>query len=549
MNSRTLDFADEILSATDGEGVDVVLNSLSGSYIPQSLAVLNPQGRFIEIGKQDIWSQADIEHVQPGIQYSIVDLWQITQDKPELIQQMLSELLPQFMTGKLKPLPQTVYKSDAFGELRKRIIEAFRYMQQGKHQGKIIISLENKSDRGEWSFAHMPTYTGTYLITGGMGAIGLRVAQWLIDKGVTSLVLLGRSDLKPQFQAQLQKLKENAQVNLIKADIANTNQLVRAFAQIESELPPLKGIIHCAGVTSDRIIPKQDRQSFIDVLAPKVQGAWNLHNLTQKYDLESFILFSSASSLLGSAGQTNYCAANAFLDTLAQARRQMGLPAISINWSAWQDTGLAKDGRITAGLKQKGIGSIKPDLAIEILEQISLYDPAQIGVMPIDWDIWQQYHLVTDYYEDLIAIEDLKDAPVNIFTDENSDLQQLLTAIPEQRKTIIITQITQQAGNILGIQDLDSIDLELGFSELGLDSLSSVELRNKLQSSYNLKLSQTIIFDYPTVRQLGIYLLSLMFDRDLNENDEKSDRFSTLASLSEEEAEAALLAELENLDY
>ena len=493
MNSRSLDFADEIMSATKGEGVDVVLNSLSGEYIPKSISVLNSQGRFIEIGKQGIWSQAEVNRIQPCIQYSVVDLWQITQDKPELIQQMLFELLPQFSTGKLKPLPHTLYKGD-------RIIEAFRYMQQGKHQGKIVIDLDNMQTEVDRSSIPTPTYRGTYLVTGGMGAIGLQVAQWLITKGVTSLVLLGRSDIKPEDRVQLQKLQGKAQVNLIKADIANTNQLTQALIRIESELPPLRGIIHCAGVTSDRIIAKQDRQSFTEVLAPKVQGARNLHNLTQKYDLESFILFSSASSLLGSAGQANYCAANAFLDTLAHARRSMGLPAISINWSAWENTGLAKDIQITKGLKQKGIGSIKPDLGIEILEQLSLYAPAQIGVIPIDWDIWQQNHSPTSYYEDLIRVRDIKGVPVN----ESCDRQRLLAAIPEQREETVIEQLIQQVSNILGIKDPNSIDLELGFSELGLDSLGSVELRNKLQSSYDLKLSQTVIFDYPNVRQLAI---------------------------------------------
>ncbi|MEL6930314.1 MAG: SDR family NAD(P)-dependent oxidoreductase, partial [Cyanobacteria bacterium J06600_6] len=541
MNSRNLDFADEILSATDNQGVDVVLNSLSGEFIPKSISVLNSQGRFIEIGKQDIWSQGDMEQLHPGIQSAIVDLWEITQEQPELIQQLLSELLPQFTEGKLKPLPQTVYRRD-------RTIEAFRYMQQGKHQGKIVISGDNRTAKDKSKF-QTATYRSTYLITGGMGAIGLRVAQWLIEKGVTSLVLLGRSDIKPEHQAQLQKLQDSCQVNVIKADITNTDQLTQALRQIDSKLSPLKGVIHCAGVTSDRTITKQDQQSFVEVLAPKVQGAWNLHNLTQKYELENFILFSSASSLIGSAGQVNYCAANAFLDTLASARRNMGLPGITINWSAWQNTGLAKDPKVIERLKQKGVGSIEANLGIEILEQILLHNPVQIGVMPIDWHTWQQNNFISPYYEDLTAVQDLEHLPVDSSIEQHGDLQQLMSVIPAQRETLIVTQITQQVGNILGIKDLKAIDLELGFSELGLDSLGSVELRNKLQSSYDRKLSQTIIFDYPTVRQLSVHLLSLMFDRNLAQNDHKSDRLETLANLSEEDAEAALLAELKNLDY
>jgi myxalamid-type polyketide synthase MxaB len=552
MNSRSLDFAEEIMSATNGKGVDVVLNSVSGEFIANSIAVLNKHGRFIEIGKQGIWSSEEVAQIAPSIDYSIVDLWQITQDKPELIQQMLRELhsklhkRSQFITETLKPLPHTVFTSD-------QTIDAFRYMQQGKHQGKIIIAIDSQVDtpsRGEQPFAltHLTpthqTYTGTYLITGGMGAIGLQVAQWLISKGVTNLVLLGRNDIKPELESSLKKIQDKAQVKLIKADIANTDQLAQVLIQIELELPPLKGVVHCAGVISDRTIAQQDWHSFQQVLAPKVQGAWNLHHLTQKYDLENFILFSSASSLLGSAGQTNYCAANAFLDTLAHARRNLGLPAIAINWCAWKNTGLAANTQITKGFKQQGIGSIKPNQGIEILEQLLLNAPSQIGVIPFDWDVWQQHNSVTPYYEDLVSVP--------AYSENSSDYKQhLLAAIPEQREYLLKEQISQQLGDILGIKDLDKIDLASGFVELGLDSLGSVELRNKLQYSYNLKLSPTVIFDYSNIIALTNYLSSLLFNSELIKNQEVAEinnNALNIDNLSESQAEALLLEELNNLD-
>ena len=538
MNSRSLDFAEEIMVATNGQGVDIVLNSLSGEFIAKSMAVLNDRGRFIEIGKQGIWSSAEVAQVAPSINYDLVDLWQITQDNPELIQQMLQEFRSQFTTETLKPLPYSVFTKE-------QTIEAFRYMQQGKHQGKIIITQESFENRGERLFAPTRnTFTGTYLITGGMGAIGLEVAQWLVTKGVTNLVLLGRSDIKPELKDNLEKIQENTQVKLIKADIANTNQLAQVLTQIELELPPLRGVVHCAGVICDRTISQQDWQSFQQVLAPKVQGAWNLHHLTQKYDLESFIMFSSASSLIGSAGQANYCAANAFLDTLAHGRRSLGLPAISINWSAWEGTGLAANTQITSVLKQQGISSIKPTEGIEILEQLLLDAPAQVGVIPINWNLWQQNHAVTPYYQDLVSVQ---------LTSANSsdDQQQLITALPEQRQSLLLTQISQQVANILGIKDLSEIDLESGFSELGLDSLGSVELRNKLQSSYDLKLSQTVIFDHSNIKQLANYLLTLLFYPEPNKKErdtEISDNSINIENLSEAEAEALLLAEINNLD-
>ncbi len=541
MNSRSLDFAEEIISATAGEGVDVVLNSLSGEFITKSIAVLNKQGRFLEIGKQGIWSKEDVAQVKPSIDYFIVDLWQITQNKPQLIQQMLSKLLSQLTTGKLKPLPHTVFTSD-------KTIDAFRYMQQGKHQGKIIISIDTQVDlssRGVSRNAPTQTYTGTYLITGGMGAIGLQVAQWLINKGVNNLVLLGRSDIKPEYQDILEKLQENAQVNLIKADLTDTNQLAQVLSQIESTLPPLRGVVHCAGVKRDRTILQQDWQSFQEVLTSKVKGAWNLHTLTQKYDLESFILFSSASSLIGSAGQVNYCAGNAFLDALAHARRSLGLPAIAINWSTWENTGLAADTQITERLKQKGIGSIKPKEGIKILEQLLLDYPVQVGVIPINWQQWQKHHPATAFYENLVSadIQSLNNT---------SDRQQLLTAIPEQRQSLLRQQISQQVANILGIEDLSQVDLELGFSELGLDSLGSVELRNKLQSSYDIKLSQTAIFDYPNINALTNYLLSLIFNlesTEIGQNILVNNELKNIENLSEAEAESLLLQELESFDF
>jgi acyl transferase domain-containing protein/acyl-CoA synthetase (AMP-forming)/AMP-acid ligase II/NADPH:quinone reductase-like Zn-dependent oxidoreductase/NAD(P)-dependent dehydrogenase (short-subunit alcohol dehydrogenase family)/acyl carrier protein len=553
MNSRSLDFAEEIMTATAGKGVDVVLNSLSGEFIPKSISVLNNQGHFIEIGKQGIWSSDKVAQVAPSINYDLVDLWQITQEKPKLIQKMLRELhskfqeRSQFSSEILKPLPYRVFTQE-------QTIDAWRYMQQGKHQGKIIIAQESFDNRGEQPFVPTTrsTFSGTYLITGGMGAIGLEVAQWLVTKGITSLVLLGRSNIKSELQAKLEKLQESAQVKLIQADIANTNQLAQALNQIESELPPLRGVVHCAGVICDRTIPQQDWQSFEQVLAPKVQGAWNLHQLTQKSDLESFILFSSASSLIGSAGQANYCAANAFLDTLAHGRRSLGLSAISINWSAWKDTGLAANTQITESLRQKGIGSIQPSEGIEILEQLLLDvdAPPQVGVIPIDWNLWQQNNLLIPYYQDVVTA---KATSVNNFdSNSNSDQQKLTTAAPEQRQSVLITQISQQVGNILGIKDLSKIDLESGFSELGLDSLGSVELRNKLQSSYEIKLSQTVIFDYPNTKQLANYLLSLLFNCEpveKEQNTQINENSLNIENLSEAEAENLLLAELDNLDF
>lgn len=521
MNSRTLDFADEIMALTKGRGVDVVLNSLGSEYIPKSLAVLNTRGRFVEIGKQGIWSQEEVAKVKPNINYSIVDLWQITQDKPQLIQKMINNLTPQFATGKLQPLPYTVFSHT-------QTIDAFRYMQQGKHQGKIIITQNNPTQE----------YRGTYLITGGMGAIGLKVAHWLASQGVQNLVLIGRSEVKPCLKDSLEKLHKIAQVTAIKTDVADLNQLTDTFQKLEN-LSPLKGIVHCAGVIDDGVILQQNWQQFQNVLKAKVQGAWNLHILSQKYDLDRFILFSSAASLLGSTAQANYCAANTFLDILAHARQAEGLPAIALNWGVWENTGLAAT---TNHLQAKGIDSIQPQQAVNLLEQLLTQNTPQIGIIPINWQQWQVENKVAPYYHNL-AGKQVK--PI-----ENSYLEQLLQANDRDRKQLLIEQISQQLGKILGINNLENLDLESGFSELGLDSLGSVELRNKLQNNYNVKLSASVTFNYPTIKELADYLLSVLFLENKEHNKENNSKsgINSIENLSETEAEELLLAELDNLD-
>ena len=524
MNSRTLDFAGEIMTLTKGKGVDVVLNCLSGEYIAKSLAVLNNNGRFIEIGKQRIWNKEQVSRIKPNINYFIIDLCQITIDKPALIQKMLIELIPQFATGKLKPLPYTSFT-------QQQIVDAFRFMQQAKHQGKIVITQNPPCQE----------YRGTYLITGGIGAIGLQVAHWLASQGVEHLVLLGRSEVKGKLKVSLQKLQDSTQVTIIKADVADYKQLKNLFQQIESTLPPLKGIVHCAGTIDDGTLLQQNWQKFQNVLAAKVQGAWNLHLVSQKYSLDRFILFSSAASLLGSTAQANYCAANAFLDTLAHARQAQGFPAVSLNWGAWEDTGLAATNRTFNNLQQEGINNINPQECIDLLQELLIQTTPQIAIITIDWSQWQASNHVTPYYRDLVNNK--------IVDSKNNYKQQLLNTNSQQRKQLIIEQISNQVAKILGISNINSIDRDLGFTELGLDSLGSVELRNKLQTNYDVKLSASITFNYPTIKELADYLFSILFVEDEKiANNNCQSKVNELNTISETEAEELLLTELDNLN-
>ena len=233
-NSRTLDFADQVLADTHGQGVDVVLNSLtSEGFIAKSLSILKQNGRFIEIGKQKIWDKAQVAAAKPNVRYEVFDLVAMIEQQPPLIQTLLCELMPRFAQGELRPLPVTTFPiTDA--------VSAFRYMQQAKHLGKIVVAqraTQTVSIRAD----------ATYLITGGLGGLGMLVARWLIKQGARHLMLLGRSQPQPSQQKDLETLASlGAQISVAQVDVADKAQVAQALAQVDVNFP-LRGIIHAAG--------------------------------------------------------------------------------------------------------------------------------------------------------------------------------------------------------------------------------------------------------------------------------------------------------------
>ncbi len=538
MNSRTLDFADEITELTHGKGVDIVLNCLTGEFIPKSLSVLADTGRFIEIGKLGIWEATQVKQIKPNAAYFVFDLLQVTQQQPDLIAAMLRQLTMQFTAGKLKPLPCKIFPAE-------QVVDAFRYMQQAKHIGKIAIAHHHKN-----THTSSIRSDATYLITGGLGDLGLLVAKFLANKGAKHLVLVGRNQpttaVIERFKAQF------ADINLVfaQADVAKTSQLAQVLTDIES-LPPLRGVIHAAGILDDGILQQQTWERFEKVLAPKVQGAWNLHSLTRNCPLDFFIMFSSVASLLGSAGQANYAAANSFLDALAHTRNQAGSPTLSIDWGAWSGLGLAAKTELEQQLQSKGMGTINPQQGLEVLEQLLFASElSQVGVVPIDWAQWWQKN---PFYSQLavsppttpLMQQKCGDVPPQSF------LRQLENANKTTRHELIIEYVRSLVAKILGLNSPHSLDAHQGFADLGIDSLTSVELRNQLQSSLGCTLPSTLAFDYPTVAKLTDYLTEKLLQNssfDLKEsNADINPTVAQMQQLTEAEAESLLLDELENL--
>ena len=488
MNSRTLAFADEVMALTEGQGVDCVFNSLAGEFIPKSLSVLADVGRFIEIGKNNIWSAEQVHRLKPRVQYTVVDLFQYCHQDPPAIQALLQTLLRQFRSGALTSLPVKTFPMAA-------VTDAFRHMQQAKHVGKIVVNQTVESAQGQPLQIHPE---GTYLITGGLGGLGLLLAEWLVAQGARHLLLLGRRSPSPEALDQIDALKATgANVQVAAADVTQATQLAQALGQVST---PLRGVIHGAGVLADGTLQQLPWEQFSQVLAPKMLGAWNLHELTREQPLDFFILFSSAAALFGSPGQGNYAAANAFLDALAHHRQAQGLSGLSLNWGAWTDIGAAAQKQAAAQMASRGIGAITPEAGQHTFAPLfAQHGTPQIGVVPVDWPQFLAQWSAPPFFSGFQAQRGTEKVAAEF-------LQQLQTVPQTMWRSQLTVHLRQEIATVLGFASAAEVDLRLGFFDVGMDSLTSVELKNRLQASLGCSLPTTLLFDHPTGEAVVDYL-------------------------------------------
>ncbi len=351
-SSRTLEFGEEFLQATGGRGVDVVLNSLAGEFVDVSLGLLGEGGRFLEMGKTDVRDSAVLAEGRPGVAYRAFDLMEAG---PGRIQEMLLELLGLFEQGALEPLPVTVWDAS-------RAVEAFRHMSQGRHVGKNVLRVRRPSIGAE----------GTVLLTGGTGGLGALLARHLVERhGVRRLLLASRRGSSApgasELVAELAGL--GAEVVVAACDVTDRAQLEGLLEGVPAQYP-LSAVVHAAGVLDDGVIDSLTPERLEGVLAPKVDGAWHLHELTAGLELRAFVLFSSVAGVFGSAGQGSYASANAFLDALAEYRSARGLPATSMAWGPWVQAGGMADrlqGGQVARIARSGVQALSPARGLELV--------------------------------------------------------------------------------------------------------------------------------------------------------------------------------------
>ena len=527
MHSRTLDFAAQVLEATDERGVDIVLNSLNGEFIPKNLSVLARGGRFIEIGKLGIWSAEQVAQVRPDVRYTSFDLSMIARERPALIAEMLAEVTAHVASGRVRPLPYRAFPL-------KDAANAFRTMAQGKHIGKVVITVH---DAPGTSRDIRPD--ATYLITGGLGAIGLALARWLVARGARSLALLGRSEPTDAARATLAELADQgAEVRVMRADVTREAELRGAFAVIDAEMPPLTGVFHAAGALDDAPIGELSWPRFAGVLGAKVGGGWLLHELTRERALDHFVLFSSIAAVLGNPGQSSYAAANAFLDALAHYRHASDLPAVSINWGMWDVGGMAVSASRLASI---GAAAMPPATCLAILETILREQPIQSCVVDLDFATYAARMGLPRGKGLLARLLPASAAPARGASAQPALCESLRAAVPSERLRILLQHVRQVTAKLLGFA-ADQVALDQPLTHQGVDSLMAVELRNKLDQDLGAELPVSLIYDYPTLSRMAAFLLDEVLDLKAATEVEEA-KITPAESVSGEE----LLAEMEAL--
>ena len=496
-DSRQTRFGEEILDATEGEGVHIVLNSLTGEgFIEASLSCLGIGGRFVEISKRAMWSREEMSASRPDISYFILDLDELKRSDPDRAGASLTRVMARVSTGELGPLPYTVWPLADVGS-------AIEFMREARHIGKNVIRIpplarDNfRPDR-------------TYLVTGGLGGIGCAVARWLAENGARTIVLNGRRDPDSDAREVIRELREDgADVRVEVADVTDPSSVDSLLARIDETLPRLGGVIHSVGVLSDGAIENQSWDRFEEVLWPKVLGAWQLHRATQDRDLDLFVLFSSVTGVVGNAGQTNHGAANAFLDQLAAHRRAMCLPGQAIAWGAWSGIGEAEEQRerIEKQIAYTGGGWITPQQGISALDWVVRQDVTAPMVTAVDWSvIGQGLGSHPPFLEDLIVTKRPRAREAEAPGSSAGLLSRLRNAPAEERHGLLEAFVREELKTVLRLSSPPSVTVS--FFDLGMDSLMAVELRNRLTRAFAgaYTPSNTVVFDYASPASLAEHL-------------------------------------------
>ncbi|MEV5647451.1 SDR family NAD(P)-dependent oxidoreductase [Nocardia sp. NPDC052254] len=482
-DSRTLDFEQKFLEATGGQGADIVLDSLEGEFVDASLRLLPRGGHFLEMVATDRRDPRAVAERHPGVDYRYFHLSEIGLDRLREIMSALVELVD---TGVLAPPPVTGWDV-------RQAPEAYRFVGEGKHIGRNVLTIPTPLRSG-----------GTVLITGGTGVLGALAARHLVaEHGVRRLVLASRRgpDAEGAAEVAAELTGLGARVDVVACDVADRTALDKLLADISPE-HPLTAVVHTAGALADGLLAGMTPQQLATALRPKVDAAWNLHEATKDLDLSEFVLYSSIAGVIGTRGQANYAAANVFLDALARHRHLSGLPAKSVAWGLWQQ----RSG-MTDALGAADLARLRREGILELREQdgMALFDAVLADEEPAVVAARIDRAALTDPVPAVLrGLVRHAERPAASGTRSRGFE---LGLVPEaEREQALLDLVLEQVAAVLGYSSAGDIQSDKGFDEIGLDSLSGVELRNRLSKATGLQVPVTLVFDYPTAPELAGYL-------------------------------------------
>lgn len=545
-NSRDTSFFDGVMEATDGRGVDLVLNALAGEAARKSLELLAPFGRFIELGKRDQQSGAKLsaDLFARNISYFAVDLSAYFSQKPDDAGELLRQVYEDIIGGNCIPVPVKTYPAV-------EAATAFQDLARSRNIGKNALTFDDTAALPLRRSGHVTFEADDLLlITGGTGGLGRVFAEWAAEKGAKKIALLSRNAPRPDVVDWIEVLRNSgADVRAYQGDVTDASSVKATVCAIEQDLGTVTALIHGAAGIDDGLIADLDRSRFMLPFATKAAGTLALLSELDQDALSFIGLHSSTASLLGAPGQSNYAAANAFMDGLAERLSAQGLPVHAINWGPWANVGGVADLDLEKRFAGRGQALVNAAEGCAAFEKVIGSGLAVTGAVQLDVARWAE--LYGDAVKPFLANMPVSGAAASA---SSSILDELRRSENAGRPAVLIVFIRDTIAKVSGL-DPEAIDTEeTTFAALGLDSLMSLELRNRLESGLGLKLSAAMIWNYPTFGGLAAYLLErLGFDAGPSGEPEAEESQAgglseaEVQNMSEEDAEAELLRRLASL--